>query len=347
MTYQEGNRFMAEWESDGAILVSVPNSATDWDYMLEEAEEQYRRLIDTFAKAGERVLVVCSDIDDARRKYGDVASAECRFHELPYNDTWTRDYGPLTVLTADNQYLALDFCFNGWGLKFAANLDNALTSALTNTGMIKQDCYRNCRDYVLEGGSVETDGNGTLLTTSTCLCSDNRNELPRHEVEKVLKARLGVKHILWLDHGALAGDDTDSHVDTLARIAPHDTIIYVGCPDADDEHYAEMRAMEEEIRGLRTAEGQPFSMVALPFAAPQYDEEGTRLPATYANYLVTKRNLFVPTYGDPQRDKLAMQIIHSVFPDKELYGIDCRALICQHGSLHCATMQLPRQILAF
>jgi agmatine/peptidylarginine deiminase len=338
---------MAEWESDGAILVSVPNSATDWDYMLEEAEEQYRRLIGAFTKAGERVLVLCSDIDDAKRKYGEVITKECVLHELPYNDTWTRDYGPLTVVSDANRYFALDFCFNGWGLKFAANLDNAVTSALVNTNIIKRDSYHNCRDYVLEGGSIESDGKGTLLTTATCLCSDNRNELSREDVEKVLKARLGVKHILWLDHGALAGDDTDSHVDTLARIAPHDTIIYVGLPDDNDDHYAEMKAMEDELKQLRTAEGRPYNLVALPFAAPQYDEEGTRLPATYANYLVTKSNLFVPTYGDPQRDKLAMQIIHSVFPDKEIYGVDCRALICQHGSLHCATMQLPQQILAF
>jgi agmatine/peptidylarginine deiminase len=338
---------MAEWESEGAILIALPTATTDWAYMLEEAEDQYRRLIDAFTAAGERVVALCADKDDAAAKFGAVMRDKCLLIPTRYNDTWTRDYGPLTIERDGERHRALDFEFNGWGLKFAANFDNLVnTSLILDPQVIRRECYRNNRDYTLEGGSVETDGNGTILTTSNCLCSLNRNgSLTKGEINEILRQRLGAEHVLWLDYGALEGDDTDSHIDTLARMAPNNTIIYVGAPDPGDSHHEEMTRMREQIHQLRNICGEPYNLVELPFAGELRDSEGNRLPATYANYLVTRRNLFIPTYGDPQRDELAKQIIHSVFPDKEAHTVDCRALTCQHGSLHCATMQLPRQIL--
>ena len=147
--------------------------------------------------------------------------------------------------------------------------------------------------------------------------------------------------MLWLDHGALAGDDTDSHIDTLARLAPDNTIIYVGCDDPADEHFAELRAMRSDLRAMRSASGEPFNLVELPLPDAIYDDEGNRLPATYANFLIVNNGVLVPVYNQPKKDRLACQIIRVAFPGHEIVPVDCRALIQQHGSLHCATMQFP------
>lgn len=336
-------RFVAEWEEECAILVALPAPHTDWNYILEEAQEQYRRLITALADAGERVMAICPDADALRR-----LGLEGRATPLvvPYNDTWTRDYGPLSV-RSDREWRLLDFGFNGWGLKFAADRDNLAVSRLERLGIWTAGTYRRHLDYVLEGGSVDTDGRGTMLTTSRCLCSPNRNGgLNKREVTERLTRLLGVDHILWLDHGALEGDDTDSHIDTLARMAPDDTIIYTGCQDPADSHYDELQRMLAQLKAFRTIRGERFNLVELPLPAPLYDEDGSRLPATYANYLVGRRNLFVPLYGQPERDRLAMLTLQSVFTGHRVTGVDCRTLLRQHGSLHCATMQIPLQLIS-
>ena len=239
----------------------------------------------------------------------------------------------------------LDFCFNGWGKKFAADQDNRINGKLMEQGVFN-GTYTDHLDFVLEGGSIESDGHGTLLTTSECLLSANRNDrLNRADIEERLKAFLHVERILWLDHGYLSGDDTDSHIDTLARFCPDQTIAYVKCEDRKDEHYEALARMEEQLRTFRTLQGTPYRLVALPMPEAIFDEDGQRLPATYANFLVVNGAVLMPTYHQPALDEQARKALQKAFPQHEVVGIDCRPLIRQHGSLHCCTMQFPVPVL--
>lgn len=335
-------RFIAEWERCEAILLALPAPHTDWNYILEEALGQYRRLVSAFTGEGIRCVVLTPSM-----AFGSMFLDDCdgdrnlvTLIEMEYNDTWTRDYGPIAVERGE-RLRALDFGFNGWGLKFASDRDNLVNLHLAEQLVIHPDSYRNERDFTLEGGSVETDGFGTLLTTSRCLQSPNRNGgKSKAELTEILGNRLGVEHVLWLDYGALAGDDTDSHIDTLTRMAPGDTIIYVGCRDMDDEHFEELLHMKAQLMMFRTQEGNPYNLVELPMPDAIYDEDGQRLPATYANYLVTPKVIFMPVYGQPDNDRLACRTVRVAYPEHKVVPVDCRVLIRQHGSLHCATMQL-------
>ncbi|HFC03764.1 MAG TPA: agmatine deiminase family protein, partial [Nitratifractor salsuginis] len=261
------------------------------------------------------------------------------FIEADYNDTWTRDYGPLSA-EEDRNPLLLDFIFNGWGGKYEASLDNAVNRTLHQKGYFGTTPMRSI-DYVLEGGSVESDGAGTILTTSRCLLNPNRNgETSKEDVEKILSDTLGAKRVLWLDHGYLAGDDTDGHIDTLARFCDPETLAYVRCEDPEDEHYEELKRMEEQLQSFRTAEGAPYRLVPLPMPPAIRDEEGRRLPATYANFLITNKALLYPTYDSRSTDRLAGEIFKELFPGREIIPIPCSRLITQGGSLHCSTMQI-------
>lgn len=339
-------RFPAEWEPCRAVMIAWPHAATDWVYMLDEVEQCYQNLAQAIVEFADLIVVTPEPAHVEamlRAKIGDLSRVTIA--ETDTNDTWTRDYGPISTISEDGDkdlVVLNDFCFNGWGLKFAADLDNLVTRKLIFNEILGREArYRNELSFVLEGGSIESDGKGTLLTTRRCLLSPNRNGgLTRHEISRHLKDVLGVTKIHWLDHGALEGDDTDSHIDTLARLAPDDTIIYTGCENPADTHYAELSAMRDEIRALRTAEGRPFNLIELPLPAAIHDEDGQRLPATYANYLVVNGGVLVPSYGQPKTDRLASLMIGSAYPGKKVVQVDCRALIRQHGSLHCATMQI-------
>ena len=234
----------------------------------------------------------------------------------------------------------LDFTFNGWGLKFASDKDNQITRRAVETEILKGR-YINRLGFVLEGGSIESDGMGTLLTTSECLLSPNRNgQLNKVEIEEYLRSTFHLERVLWLDYGYLAGDDTDSHIDTLARFCSPDTIAYVQCRDVNDEHYEELHRMEEQLKTFRTLAGEPYRLLALPMA-DKIEAEGERLPATYANFLIMNDAVLYPTYNQPENDMHAKEVMQMAFPKHEIEGVDCRALIKQHGSLHCVTMQYP------
>ncbi len=336
-------RFLAEWEPQGAILMALPHEDTDWNYMLRDVRDCYKRLVDAMTSECVNVILLAKSKDDGAEISKDISNPErLKIVEADFNDTWTRDYGPLAVERGERER-ALDFGFNGWGLKFAADKDNLVNLYLRDRYVILPEQYRNERDFVLEGGSVETDGRGTLLTTTRCLTSPNRNGgKPKSELTEILRQRLGADHVLWLDYGALAGDDTDSHIDTLARLAPGNTIIFTGCRNVDDDHFEELLKMRAQLTLFRTPDGEPYNLVELPLPDPVYDEEGERLPATYANYLVTEKTIFMPTYGQAANDLLASQTLRIAFPEHKVVGIDCSALIRQHGSLHCATMQLHK-----
>ena len=333
--------FPAEWDAPDAILMALPHEDTDWAYMLDEVLDCYRRILRALTDAGERVILLCKTRQEGLNIISELSRSErVLLVETTFNDTWTRDYGPLSVRRFGRNR-SLDFGFNGWGLKFPADKDNLVNLHLMDKFILLPEQYRNERDFVLEGGSVESDGHGTLMTTTRCLTSPNRNGgKSKGELNRILADRLGADHVLWLDYGALAGDDTDSHIDTLARLAPNDTIIFTGCRNMDDEHFEDLLSMRAQLTMFRNQEGNPYNLVELPLPDPVFDEDGCRLPATYANYLVSAHNIFMPTYNQPANDQLACQTLRIAFPDHQVIGIDCRSLIRQHGSLHCATMQL-------
>ncbi len=342
---RQEQRLPAEWEEQDGVMLAWPHRDTDWAYMLDEVTECFTRIAKAIADE-EKVLIVAPDVEVPR---GCLASAGAKMDNVifvtsPTNDTWARDFGPIS-LTGCGRVAFCDFKFNAWGLKFAADKDNLVTSFLYKKGALRGD-YVNCLGFVLEGGSIESDGKGTLLTTSECLLSPNRNGgMSRDEIERWLIERFNLRKVLWLDHGYLAGDDTDSHIDTLARLAPNDTILYVGCDDPSDEHYESLQLMKRQLMEMTTPDGDRFNLIELPLPDAVYDEDGMRLPATYANFLVMNRSVLMPSYGQHQKDILASQILKIAFPDHEIKMIDCRALIKQHGSLHCVTMQLPEDTL--
>lgn len=340
-------QFLPEWIPSSAILLALPHKDTDWAYILPEAMAQYKRLVEALAREGVHVLLLCPDREEAENLFQPELLKEITFVEMQYNDTWTRDYGPITI-TKHGDLRVIDFGFNGWGLKFAADQDNQVNRRLNEKSVFTKGMYRNETAFILEGGSIDTDGEGTVITTTRCLCSPNRNGfLTKKEADEQLRKRLGAQHVLFLDYGALIGDDTDSHVDTLARMAPDNIILYVGCRDVDDPQFEELLKMRAQLTMFRNAEGNPYNLVELPLPDAIYDENGERLPATYANYLVTDNVLFMPTYGQNQKDELAMQTVRIAFPNHKIVGVDCSTLIRQHGSLHCATMQLPLHTLSF
>ncbi len=258
----------------------------------------------------------------------------------PSNDTWARDHGFISLVDDQGGRRLLDFNFNGWGEKFPAELDNAINRRLYDEGKISGE-YIDCLDFVLEGGSIESDGKGTIFTTSCCLLAPHRNQpLSQTEIEARLKQKLCAERIIWIDHGHLTGDDTDGHIDTLVRVCPDNTLLYIGCDDPEDEQYEDLRLMEEQLKTFRTLEGKPYRLVKLPMPYPILFE-GERLPATYANFLVINGAVLCPTYDQPDLDAEALRLIGEAFPGREIVGIDCRSIIKQHGSLHCCTMQYP------
>lgn len=335
-------RLPAEWEPQSAVQLTFPHAGTDWADRLDMVMPCFVAIAETISRY-EAVLVVCRDKEATRSLLTHLPAERLYLVTLDSNDTWARDHGGITIF--ENEEMVLyDFMFNGWGLKFAADKDNLLTGQLYDMGVFQVD--RLVRPgLVLEGGGIESDGHGALLTTAECLLSPNRNpHLTRPEIEDHLRELFGLDRVLWLNHGYLAGDDTDSHIDTLARFCDPGTIAYVQCTDPTDEHYAALQAMESELQAFRTAEGQPYRLVPLPLPQAIYDEAGQRLPATYANFLIINGAVLVPLYRTPE-DEEALNRLRSAFPDRTVIGIDCRPLIWQHGSLHCVTMQYPAGVV--
>lgn len=329
-------RLPAEWQKQRAVLMAFPHKNSDWASDLKGALTPFIRTAQAIAYA-EPVYIVCDDKETISEMF--CSTRNMSFIEIITNDTWTRDYGYITI-EEHGELKLLDFTFDGWGGKFDASLDNEVNKVLYKKGYLGTTPIETI-DFVLEGGSIESDGEGTILTTTECLCNPNRNGgLTKEEVEEKLKEYLGAKRVLWLDYGYLAGDDTDSHIDTLARFVSIDTITYVQCLDESDEHYIELKKMEEQLKSFKTFEGKAYNLVPLPMASSKFDEEGNRLPATYANFLITNGALVYPTYS-VKEDKEVHEIFKRLFPDKEIIPIECSRLIEEGGSLHCSTMQIP------
>jgi len=322
MVLKNDYRLPAEWEPQSGIQLTWPHSNTDWAPILKKIERTYSEMSEEIRKH-EPLLIVGP----------------------PSNDTWARDHGFITLISDRGLTpKLLDFKFNGWGEKFPSRLDNALNRRLYDEGRFDGE-YVDHLDFVLEGGSIESDGKGTVFTTSCCLMAPHRNQpLSKEEIEVRLKEYLCADRILWIDYGSLTGDDTDGHIDTLVRVCPDDTLLYVGCDDVDDEQYEGLRLMKEQLKSFRTVEGTPYKLVELPMPRPIYGDDHERLPATYANFLIMNNAVLCPTYNQPDNDEKALRLIASVFPGREIVGIDCRTIIRQHGSLHCCTMQFPKGV---
>jgi agmatine/peptidylarginine deiminase len=337
--------FPPEWAAHSAILIAWPHSDTDWAERLGEVEETYVALVAAITRY-EKVLICVADEDlqiyaEARLRSARVDMSRTYFVTAAYDDTWLRDSGPITLQKADNSFRLLDFRFTGWGGKFAATRDDQLITALNATGIFRRSQLCSI-DFALEGGAIDTDGAGTLLTTWRCL-HERHPDRSRASLEADLASWLAQDRVLWLDHGYLEGDDTDAHIDTLARFASEDSIVYQACDDVSDSHHAELTAMGNELAALRTRDGQPYRLFPLPWPQPILDQD-RRLAASYANFLIINGAVLMPAYGDPA-DEVAREVLASAFPGREIVQVPCRSLIWQNGSLHCITMQLPAGLI--
>ncbi|WP_406663099.1 agmatine/peptidylarginine deiminase [Gallaecimonas sp. GXIMD1310] len=339
-------RLLAEWEPLDGVLLTWPHANTDWADDLDRVIPLFEALAYVISDYADVLIAAPADeVEALKARLLELGISDDAFmvYGVPSNDSWARDHGPLTVATDDGLVL-LDYTFTGWGNKFAAELDNQISRRLAEQGAFAVPLHS--RELVLEGGAIESDGDRTLLTTAQCLLNPNRNpQLSKADIEAQLKADFGVEKINWLEHGYLAGDDTDSHIDTLARLCPNNTIVYVQCDDPQDEHFDAFQKMEAELQAMTDADGNPYTLIPLPWPFEVYDDEGQRLPATYANFLICNGAVLVPVYND-ERDEQALAAISEAFPGFDVLGLNCLPLIAQHGSLHCVTMQMPEGTLS-
>jgi agmatine/peptidylarginine deiminase len=338
-------RLPAEWEPQAGVLLAWPHTGTDWAARLADVEQSFIALAGAISRH-ESVLICVPDAAVREHARGLLAAADIddkrlRFILIEYDDTWLRDSGPVTLCSPD-AFRLMDFRFTGWGGKFQASRDDRLIEGLAAREIFRNADHRRV-DWALEGGAIESDGAGTILTTWRCL-HQRHPEQSREQMSRLLCDKLGAQRVLWLERGYLQGDDTDAHIDTLARFAPGDAIVFQACDDESDPHHDELAAMRDELAALRTADGRPFRLHALPWARPIFDD-GRRLAASYANYLIVNGAVLVPAYGDPA-DAQAARIIAAAHPGRDVIAVPCRSLIWQNGSLHCLTMQLPAGVLA-
>jgi agmatine/peptidylarginine deiminase len=339
---------LPEWAEQDAVMLTWPHLNTDWSEILDKVEPVYIALCQQISQVEDVVIIAHTESlkehISSLLKNHEVELKKVHFVVTPYNDTWARDHGPITTINDEGKLSIKDFTFTGWGNKFSSDLDNKINKILVDE-LASPDNNYDVVDMVLEGGGIEINESGTLLTTTECLLNDNRNpELSKDDVEEILKGKLGAIDFLWVDHGYLAGDDTDSHIDTLVRFAPKNTLVYVGCDDESDEHYSALAKMADQLRSFQTSSGDAYKLIELPWPKAIFDDEGERLPATYANYLIINKTVLVPVYND-EKDALALKQIQLAYPEHTVIGIDCVPIIHQFGSLHCITMQLPKGFL--
>ncbi|KZN48772.1 agmatine deiminase family protein [Pseudoalteromonas luteoviolacea] len=339
---------LPEWSPQDAVMLTWPHKETDWVEILDQVEPVYVALCQHISQV-QKVVIVTHNLELKAHilqllSEANVDMTQIQFVDAPCNDTWARDHGPLTAADSDGNLCIKDFVFNGWGNKYASELDTQINSALCSQLAAPNNQVQQV-DIVLEGGGVEINENSVLITTSECLLNPNRNpHLNKEQLEEKLKVELGAKSFLWVEHGYLTGDDTDSHIDTLIRFAPNNTLVYVQCDDKEDEHYASLQAMESQLKTFNTPNGEPYNLVPLPWPSAKYNNDGDRLPATYANYLIINDTVLLPIYGD-EKDALALTQLQKAHPERTVIGIDCLPIIHQFGSLHCITMQLPQGFL--
>lgn len=353
----------AEWHRQVVVQLTWPHADTDWAPYLEDIVRMELEMAKQITLR-QNLIVATPHKDEVeqllRTELSEEQMSRVEVYSIESNDTWARDHAAITLLPEkDGAPKLLLFRFNGWGDKFAADKDNMISARLLSQNAFDGFYDQNVEsedhdDFVLEGGAIESDGKGTVFTTSFCLLAPHRNQpMTREQIETQLLERLHADRVVWIDHGQLIGDDTDGHIDTIVRPAPDDTLLYVKCYDENDEQYADFCAMEEQLKTFRTMDGKPYRLLPLPMAKPMYDDGETlsnepfegadRIPATYANFLIINDAILVPTYGQPELDRQALDTIKLAFPDRDVVGIDAQVAVRQHGSLHCLTMQFPEE----
>jgi agmatine/peptidylarginine deiminase len=342
-------RFPAEWEQQSAVLIAWPHHTGDFSQNLSAVEQSYSFIANTISHYQDLIIVYRDEahlnhIENLLARNEKTGIGKIHFIQATVNDIWVRDTVFLTI--EDNEQLRLlNFTFNGWGEKYPHNDDNALNSRLLKHNLFAQSRYSDS-DFILEGGSLESDGIDTLLTTKQCLLNPNRNNtLTQEQISEQLQTHFGIKRILWIDQENLTGDDTDAHIDTLARFCTANTIAYTACDDEDNAHYASLKNMQAQLEALRTANNEPYQLIPLPLPKTIYDPDGIQLPANYSNFLIINNAVLVPVYDDAN-DAVALERLKAVFPERDIIATPCRPIVHQYGSLHCMTMQFPKGAIA-
>jgi agmatine/peptidylarginine deiminase len=320
-------RIPAEWEEQESILVVFPTTHKDWQHSIKEIQKSYVNFINAIRKY-QKCIIICDEPKILDKYFNDFKNIQ--IVNISTNDTWIRDFGAIDFFE-DDKIKSYNFIFNAWGDKFTSNLDNEFNKKFSTTELVDID-------FILEGGSIDSNGNGVMLTTSRCIFNKNRNaHLSKEEIINKIKSLFGLNGLIILNHGALVGDDTDSHIDTLARFIDKDTIAYVKCYDKNDKHYEELNLMEDELKKTR------YNLVAIPLPKAHYFNDH-RIPATYLNFVFINNALILPTYNDEINDKIAYDILSKYFQNKKIICVDASIFIREHGSLHCASMNKYKNV---
>ncbi|MBA3582371.1 MAG: agmatine deiminase family protein [Gammaproteobacteria bacterium] len=336
----------AEWHPQDGVLLIWPHPNSDWAPLLDRVEPVFEQMISAIA-AEEIALVVAYDQEHLNYLTKRLARLNLPPNRLwlsiaPSNDTWARDSGPLTIFNAQATQL-INYQFNGWGGKYPHQDDSLLVQRLAEQSIFKAPLL--AQDRILEGGGIDSNGQGSLLTTTTCLLTATRGGFKREDWEQTFQQTLGIQQTHWIENAWLEGDDTDGHIDNLARFTNSQQILYASCEDTADSHFASMQALETELKALRNIQDQAYECIPLPLPSRiGSSEDDRRLPASYANFLIINNAVLVPSFGDPN-DAVAMQRLQSAFPNRKMIPIDSRPLVEQNGGIHCLTMQLPRGTL--
>lgn len=338
-----GYRMPAEWEPQEAIWLSWPHRRKTWNAAFDAVPAVFAEIASQISD-GElvRINVVDQEMEDAARELIQRANGNLdnvRFHRNATNDAWVRDHGPIYVVRdADGrrERAITSWNYNAWGGKYPPfDSDNEIPNRIA--AELGEKIFR--IDMVLEGGSIDVNGAGTLLTTRACLLNPNRNpHLSQSEIEQWLMDALGVQNVLWLGDG-IVGDDTDGHVDDITRFVSATKIVTAVEDNPDDVNYAALKANFEALQTMTDPSGKPFEILKLPMPAPVY-ADSNRLPASYANFLVCNHKVLVPIYCCPA-DQIALTILQECFPDRKVVGIDCTRLVWGLGAIHCVTQQQP------
>ena len=336
-------RLPAEWEKHEATFLAWPHNAETWPGLLEGVEKTYLHIIQALLP-GEKVYLLAKDCSAAtqiqeRLTREKISSPNLKILTIPSDDAWVRDSGPIFVLRRDAkqpQRLAHDFIFNSWGRKYGPwDLDDVIPPAACRMLDIPWVTH----DFVLEGGSLDTDGQGTLLTTEQCLLNPNRNpSLRRTDIEERLARWLGIRKVIWL-HDGLEGDDTDGHIDDITRFVAPGTVVTVVEPDPKDANHAPLQENLARLRSAQDAKGQPLQIIELPMP-PRSDGPHHRNPASHANFYIGNSAVLVPTFASPT-DAIVLDRLRPFFPGRKVVGIDCRDLVAGLGAIHCITQQMP------
>jgi agmatine deiminase len=330
----------AEWERHSATWMAWPCDDQLWFGQLAAVRQEFAALITAIAQ-DERLELLVRDTEAEQSARALLGNINLRYHHCPYNDIWLRDSGPIFLKRHGNtgesgEMIAINWIFNGWGNKFDSQLDNDIPNYIAKAlgvGFAQPG-------LVMEGGGLEVNGAGTLLTTRQCLLSPQRNpQLSESQIESALRQYLGIEQILWLDEG-MENDHTDGHIDTITRFVDATTIVTVTCQDPSDANCAITQANLERLHSFRQPNGQPWRIIELPLPQNHLELDGDRLPPTYANFYISNNQVLVPTYNDPH-DVLALELLRPLFADRSVRGLSARAIINGGGAFHCITQQQP------